>query len=278
MKTILVPVDYSEVANNAARYAMQLAEAEGARVILFHVFRFAIPTQDTPLPVNTYAEMENYERQRLEKYRKKLEKEFSGKVKVQGVIKPGLASDEIIDWCSDHETHLVVMGITGGTAVKEFFAGSNALRVAKGCDTDVLIVPPNAQFQPIKKISLATDLENIDADSVAHTLKYYCDLFNARLEILNVKEQYSLVTEEEENTLNRLHSGLEGVRHKTKHRTNPDIATEIENHLHYHKSQWLAVVHKDYNFFKGLFHRSITKQLAFHLDIPVLSVNRKNYE
>ena len=53
MKTILVPTDYSPVADNAVDYAAHLAETEGARVVLFHVFRFAIPTQDTIMPVNT---------------------------------------------------------------------------------------------------------------------------------------------------------------------------------------------------------------------------------
>ncbi len=274
MKTILVPTDYSPVADNAVDYAAHLAETEGARVVLFHVFRFAIPTQDTIMPVNTYAEMENYERIRLDKYRKRMEKVFNGKVRFQSVYTPGLASDEIIDWCQDHKPDLVVMGISGGKGFKEFFAGSNALRVAKGCETDILIVPAEAKFQPIKKISLATDLENIDVETVSATLKYYCDLFHARAEIINVQEQYSMATEEREENIQKLHAGLGETKHSVKLRHSPDVASEIENHIHYHKSQWLAVVHKDYNFFQRLFHRSVTKQLAFHLNIPVLSINQ----
>jgi nucleotide-binding universal stress UspA family protein len=274
MKTILVPTDYSPVADNAVQYAAHLAEAEEARIILFHVFRFAIPTQDTIMPINTYADMENYERVRLDKYRKRMEKAFNNRVKFQSLLTPGLASDEIIDWCQDHKPDLVVMGISGGRGLKEFFAGSNALRVVKGCETDVLIVPAQATFQPVKKISLATDLENIDAETISSTLRHYCEVFHARAEIVNVQEQFSLATEEREENIQKLHAGLGDIKHSIKQRHATDVATEIENHIHYHKSQWLAVVHKDYNFFKGLFHRSITKQLAFHLSIPVLSINQ----
>lgn len=38
MKTILVPVDFSSVSDNAADYAVELANKMKAKILLFHVY------------------------------------------------------------------------------------------------------------------------------------------------------------------------------------------------------------------------------------------------
>ncbi|MBC7864223.1 MAG: universal stress protein [Bacteroidia bacterium] len=283
MRTILVPTDYSAVAQNAVNYALHLAKEETnqpngqqTEVILFHVFHIPLPTYDGPVAVVNFAEIEHSENLKMEKLVSKLKSETENEIKISGHVFPGLINDEITDFCSKKHVHLIIMGLTGGGEIKEFFAGSNALSVAKHVQTDVLIIPPKAVYKRIKQISLATDLMEIDVPTVSKTLNYYCMLFGAKAEIVNVKDAFTFPREERKINEKKLLRELANVEHSVFQPYHEDAAEAINIHLRINKSDWLAVIHKDYGFFKNIFHKSLTKQLAFHSDIPVLSINQKN--
>ena len=49
MKTIIIGTDFSPVAMNAARYGVDMANAIGAEVILFHVYHIPVSYGEVPI-------------------------------------------------------------------------------------------------------------------------------------------------------------------------------------------------------------------------------------
>jgi nucleotide-binding universal stress UspA family protein len=274
-KTILVPTDYSEISRNAVEYALHLAREERAGILLYHVFHVPLPSHDTPVPIADYPGLEKAEEEKMQKFAVELKKFVGGQVKIRTRCVPGFVQDEINNYCEQKDVHLVVMGISGGGPLKEFFAGSNALGVARHCKSDVLIVPAKAKFRAIKKISLATDLEDLNVEKVSGTLKHYCQLFNARAILVNIKDAFTIPSEERVITREKMMHTLEEVHPTFVQPYHEDASEAIDIHVRIKHSDWLAVVHKDYGFFKNLFHKSLTKELAFHTEVPILSISQR---
>lgn len=274
MKTILVPTDYSAASTNAVHYACKLAKEDNAAVLLFHVFHIPYPSNDMTVPAVNFKQLEKAEHERMEKFIIRLNKDEGEELKITGVVRPGLVADEIKDYCKNHKVSLIAMGISGGGALKEFFIGSNALSVSKNAECDVLIIPAKAKFKKVKCISLASDLVDIDVNTISAVLKHYCTLFGAKAEIINVKNSFTLPKEERIQNRKKIVKALEGVKSEVIQPYEEEAAVAIERHIELKKSDWVAVVHRDHGFFSGLFHKSLTKQLAFHSDIPVLSIHQ----
>ena len=159
--------------------------------------------------------------------------------------------------------------------MKETLIGSNAIRVSRDANCDVLIVPADAKFGKISCVSLASDLTDIDAESVSETLHHYCKIFGAKAEIIQVKNSFTVPKEERTENRNKIVEGMGHIKTGIVQPYDENTAEAIERHVTLNKSGWLAVIHKDHGFLAGLFHKSLTKQLAFHLEIPILSIHTK---
>jgi nucleotide-binding universal stress UspA family protein len=123
-KRILVPTDFTKVADCAIAHAMTLAERIGAEVRLLHV----VPKQ---------AE--------AEEARKKLAieseraKKLNPTVNVQGLVRIGSIFDDIGDAAAEIDAVLIIMG-THGLRGMQFITGSRALRVISSSKVPFIVV------------------------------------------------------------------------------------------------------------------------------------------
>lgn len=123
-KRILVPTDFTKVADCAINHAMKLAERIGAEVRLLHV----VPKQTE-----------------VEEARKKLaiESERANKlnpnVNVEGLVRIGSIFDDIGDAAAEIGAVLIIMG-THGLRGMQFITGSRALRVITNSTVPFIIV------------------------------------------------------------------------------------------------------------------------------------------
>lgn len=123
-KRILVPTDFTKVADCAINHAMKLAERIGAEVRLLHV----VPKQ---------AE--------AEEARKKLAieseraKKLNPNVNVEGIVRIGSIFDDIGDAASEIGAVLIIMG-THGLRGMQFITGSRALRVITNSTVPFIVV------------------------------------------------------------------------------------------------------------------------------------------
>ncbi|HAL83522.1 MAG TPA: hypothetical protein DCO83_15865 [Mucilaginibacter sp.] len=166
MKTILVLTDFSKKAENAAIYALKIAEKNQANIILFNSFE---KFQSVNVPESGSWVYEDYEMIKNESLAelKKLENYIIEHHK-QGTFEPGISSlNELgLDLASsvnqlvrDRKIDLIVMGTKGDDTISHLFYGSDACGVLDNAGCPVLFIPETCIFDGFKNIVFANDLK-----------------------------------------------------------------------------------------------------------------------
>ena len=136
---ILVPTDFSECADGALQYAIELAQKLQARLTLLHIID-TMPlglVEDTAmLPPSYWQELETGIEQSMEASLKRLDD-----VGLQGepVIVHGAPFQSIIDTAKDKGADLIVMGTHGRTGLTHVLMGSVAEKVIRLAPCPVLV-------------------------------------------------------------------------------------------------------------------------------------------
>lgn len=278
MKTYLVPTDYSETAHNAAIYAINLAKKDNAKIVLFNVFQIPYPVvQDTYIPLVSIDELRHDAKDALTKYKNKLLNTIQIDINVECQVAPDFINEGINKYIKSHPVDLIVMGITGGSVLKEILIGSNVINVVRHCKKNVLIVPKDAKFKEVKKIGFATTFDFENEGAVKKQMKKYTDLFQAKLIAIHVNTSTELNTPEKRNVINHFNSAFSELEFSVKEIVSENVAEEIENYVQEKNCDWLALVPKHTNLFERLFNKTITKKLAFHLHVPILAIHDEEF-
>lgn len=273
MKTILVPTDFSDAAQNAADFAAKLAGDYNANLILLNVFNPSIAGIDAMTAAEIIRDAEKSSESDL----LQLKQKFSNagfKNEVHCVSSTGLALSAIESTVSNYKVDLIVMGITGSAGIiKEKVIGSTTLDVARDLNTPLIIVPEGVAYNKINKISFACDVYNLKGSGVLEKVKLLCEEFKAGLEIVNVERPEVEDKPIKERNYNFMESVLVDLKHETIILKEDDSHNALRNHFNQHTTDLIILNPKKQNFVQSLFHKSMTKQMAFHGKTPLLIVH-----
>ena len=140
MKTILVPVDFSDSTPGLIETAKKFAATFGSRVVLLHVSEPEpdfVGFEPGPMAVRqTVARDLKAEHQKVEAL-----KESCGIPEVLALHIQGPAIEKILDEATAHGADLIVMGSHGHGAFYELLVGSVTGGVLKDARCPVLVVP-----------------------------------------------------------------------------------------------------------------------------------------
>lgn len=267
MKTILVPTDFSEGANNALEYAIQLAMENDFGIILLNVYKLPLPSGEVPMMLVSPHDMLSHSRKRLNELEQSVRTATEGKILVLSKSREGFAAEEIVSVAKDLKTDLIVMGIVGSTSALDILMGSITTAVIKNSSVPVLAVPVTAHYQPVKNIVFAFDYKSEPSETTVRYLKFLSDKFKAELKIINVVDPQS----ESENVVEG--AGLTDVARGVAFKVSQDVVAELDRYLREHKVDWLVMAKHDYHFPENLFHKSVTKRVVFHSAVPILTIH-----
>jgi nucleotide-binding universal stress UspA family protein len=163
LRSVLVPVDLSPIADRVLGRVARLPLADAARVTLLHV----VPK-----------ELVGVARQRAERDAAKalatearvLSKALPKRVHVEAQVRIGSAAKEIAKSAKTAKAELIVVGRGGGRALRDVFLGSTAERVIRQGRLPVLAVrlPPRA---PYEHPAVAIELDDSSRDVIAAMLR-----------------------------------------------------------------------------------------------------------
>jgi nucleotide-binding universal stress UspA family protein len=273
MKTILVPTDYSDTANNALQYALELAKFSHAKLILLHAYQIPLPTGEIPVMMISPQELEKDSSIRIKKLEKELISKTSGNIKIESVVRAGFVPDEIMDTAKAKNADLIVMGVTGGSKIEEALMGSSAISVIKHTQTPVLVIPKDARFKKIQKIVLSYDYHDEMKETIMKKFKEFVQLFKAKVLVLNVVTPVEVPTYENAVAGSTIENSLKDIEHTLFFPSSDDITDEINAFADAHQCDWLVMVPHKHKLLAGLFHKSNTKRMAFHTHIPLLALH-----
>lgn len=269
MKTILVPTDFSEAAQNAAEYAVQFAHEMKAGILLFHAYKLPVPSAPdaiTLLPTTAEWHKENEDLLKIEVAR--LKQRTKTTVDIKYKAKMGLAADEIID--EEKNAEFIVMGMSGIGRVIGAIFGSVTTTALKKINAPMIVVPENVRYKSPGRIVLASDLDLLKNVRILDKLKKLVTQFKSIIFIVNVRKSNETVTVENDIAEMQLEAKLKDVEHLYYYPENEDAAEAIEQFVKSKKADMLAVIPHHYSFVERIFHRSFSKKMVFRTEIPLL--------
>jgi len=186
MKTILIPVDFSEGSLHSCKYAMKLTGNQKVTFHLFHIYNDQVMVPDSGLPeamdtdvffnsdiVLALKKQAEQQLAEMEQQVKKLIKASGQDISITTSLQGGDPRWEITETCKEMEPDLVIMG-TRGMGKKGFLEGSMAAKIMTKAAVPVLAVPENYFDFHLKNIMYPTHFNKLDI----HILQQLFKLLN----------------------------------------------------------------------------------------------------
>lgn len=276
MKTLVVPTDFSSVSVNALNYAVDMAQAINAGIVLLHVYNVPVTFTDVPVsPVTTISieEVKRTVEERLYEMKKNLTHITSGQLEIFTEARLGDTLEELKELCKSVQPLAVIMGSHGNTGFERMIMGSTTLTVIRHVTYPVIIVPPGTTYHGIKRIGLACDFKDVESTPVDY-IKNLVKEFSAELYVLNV--QYDDDKDYKEETMVEsayLDAILQDIKPQYFFLRHEDVVEGINEFAETNNLDMIMVIPKKHRLIDSLFHKSKSKELVTHAHIPIVSIH-----
>jgi len=280
MKKILVLTDFSKLSKVAVSYAIGIAKKMEAKIILASVINASSSSNARANWKKLTDEMVRNAQQDAMRLLTEFKKE-QGAVEITYQSILGFPVADMIDqFAVKNKVDLIIMGTKGATGLKKVMMGSNAAAVIDNSSVPVIVVPGENSFKTIKKIVYATDLANLTAEIKAMTR--FANHYDAPIHVLHVvKDGTKSDLEKIEQDMAKMASkGQSTSTSKPKIHfhvvKSENTAKAVDKFVVDSKADILTMFTHRLDFYEKLFGKSITRQLAFHSTVPLLTFNKTN--
>ena len=258
MKNILVPVGSSKNALSHLQYAVDFAEAFGAKLFVVQVYN-VYTKAGTMIKVDEIIERES--RSFLNDLVSKIDKR-----NVDVVVKTlkGKLIDTLELACKTANVDLILVEPRTNSIKEEVFLGKTSGKIIKQTEIPALIVPEGYKFKPVKKALLAVKSAIIKKENALVPLLSIKNQFNTVLNLLLVKTPYY-----NEGDFD-VKENLSSITNSTKETENATTFQGVLQHLESNTPDLLCVVRRKRGFFIKKWEKNVILKKDFSSAIPVL--------
>ncbi|MBL0232508.1 MAG: universal stress protein [Chitinophagaceae bacterium] len=261
MHRVIIPVDFSETSLNAARYAANmLAGKPDVLAVLYSNY-------ESPDDLDI-----------IRNYQQSLKREFlqAGVLKVECEREMGGdLIDNIAQLAHTSRATLIIMGITGKSAIRQAMFGSNTLRLIDKNLYPVMIIPPDAQFKGIDHVAFASDLKSVEDVTPDALITAVLEMFDPQLHIIHVtKESYGeTLPPELELEKQKLKSMFSRFDPKFHFLVKQEFFQAIDQFIKELDIDVIITIPRHQSNATSIFKSTHTKRLAYHSHIPILAAH-----
>ena len=272
--SILVPTDFSDVALNAYRYALHLADALDASVDLLYAIPLRMTTPDYGTMVNTLLEkMEDDARREMDAFMAKglarANAELSRVPAVASFVELEDLRPAIRRHVKRNENQLIVMGTAGKRNGWEDFLGTNASYLIDHAPCPVLIIPATAQYEPLEAVCFATDLHDVATFQAGRLLRALRP-YQPRLHFLHVRQDRERVDYDMDLLREVFDRPETGLRASFEDRSGDDLVGTVFAYAFEKDCDWVVMHRPDRSWFRRLLVKSNTGEAVQRTRLPLL--------
>jgi nucleotide-binding universal stress UspA family protein len=259
MTTVIVPLDFSETSFNAAHYAAAMYKGRAdVSLVLYHYYSDE-QEKDT---ANNY----------LNSLREELIAECSN---IDTMVESG---DNFIDSLAAYAhvkgAYLIVMGLTGKSALAQRFSGSNTLKMAEKDICPILIIPPDATFKAISNVLIVSEMKFVEETPVLVAIKRVLHDFKPSLHVLNVdSSHYISLTKAFKEERDKMQVLLAEFDPEFYFMRLFDFHESVNLFINDKNIDMLIIGPKHHSFYERLFKTQHTKTMIYQSKVPVLAVH-----
>ncbi|HLV47063.1 MAG TPA: universal stress protein [Flavobacterium sp.] len=275
MSKILFPTDFSETANNAFIYALNLAKSTDAELFVLNCYEMVVLSTTSSGNPDMVQEMyQSIELNHFEQFkeqvplmRKMAQEQGLSEVKMTFLFEEGLLQSVIRKVIKDENIDYIVMGTNGANSLEKKLLGSNTVNIMTKVDIPILSVPTEAKFTPskIKTIGFATMLRESDKKGI-YTIAKIAKKLGADFKCLHILRDENSDYDETLNAWIAEFTPL-GITFHTV--LNRDLEQSVFYFIDKYNVDMMCIVKRQMNFFEKLFSSSLSKKLAYHSYVPV---------
>ncbi len=287
MKTILLPVDFSDHSISTYKYAIKFAgDKLKTRLYFLHSYNDQLSMPDPGL--NTGFDNETFLNMELiEEFKKQADNNMSKlKLEVQNYLTNsnlsnfnietevigGDASWEITSLCKEIIPEVIIMG-TQGDGKNSIFEGSMAKKIMNKAITPVIAVPIAKKDSDELRIMYASNNSNKDFTKIQLLKKLF---ENIKTKIYVVHFHFEGSKDKNLRLIKDLEEAFSEEEHKNIHFSLVDTNNVDDSLARFVSNNDINsisfIAHKS-NFFKSLFKDTITKHDFFKLGLPMIALH-----
>jgi len=284
IKKILVPVDFSSYSLNASCYAAHVAMQKGAEISLVHVY--FNPVMDPissdhfyAFPANiaeTLNEIIDNARKQMDDFGENLKsylKQYEiSNISIKEELIGGIAEEAVLDFAVTGGFDLLIVGVRGKSSA-ESWLGSFMTDIINKSPIPVLAVPGNTSYKKtmFKRLMYATNFDKSDGMAIRELIKIARPL-ETHISVVHIDDttdnpfiNYDLAHFKEKYVGDNVN-----VEMDFDLIVNKNLAKGIENYIIEFQIDIISVTSHKRNLITALLKPSLTKELLFRLDIPML--------
>lgn len=276
MYRVLIPTDFSDNAWNAINYAISMYNGEET---VFYLLNSYSPNAINPGEVMTSSAatktlLDAVKSSSVKGLKKSLEKIMSGntdkKHRFEAISKFDYFANAVAEVCREEEIDMVAMGTTGANGLKEALVGSNTASLIGKIKIPLLAIPESSEFIPPKDIAFATDYNTEYRERNLGVLFHIADKFSSGIQIYHVLQKKGELTETNKQVRAEMERRFSGRKHDFFLLTDTSLATATRIFIQSRNVRMLCMVAKKHSFLRHLFGISHTRDMCYHIDIPLL--------
>jgi nucleotide-binding universal stress UspA family protein len=274
MKTILVPTDFSDNADNALYFAIELAKKQNAKLVLIHAFQLPIVVAAVPYDIINNEKLELKKKAENNLKAQCLKIKHSGNLTYEYILEEGDTVDVILKHAKEKKADIIIMGTKGASGLKAVLFGSITESVIEKTELPVLAIPNKTKFStPIKTITFATNYNLNEIESIKKLIEIAVVL-ESKIKILHITDE-DITNEHEVNLMNKFMKLVNSeitfkpITFQIIHGKN--ITQQLLNLISSGNTDMLVLSTHYKNFMKNLLEKNITKQVVLKTTIPIVA-------
>lgn len=260
MHRVIIPVDFSDTALNAARFVgRMLVEKDDALIILYHNYK---DEQDHEMCMSYLESL-------------KMELLNKGDIQVECITEMGGDLIQNLSRLAQTRTAtLIAMGITGRTTLGQKVIGSNTLKMVEHSLIPVLIIPSDATFTGLNNVAFASDFKDVAKTTPSAFITSVLEMFSPKLHIVNVDpNHYVAITEECQVEKEKMQEMFAKFNPEFYFIAMHDFYDAMDNFVKDYAVDMLITVPRHHSNSSALFKSTHTKRLAYHSNIPLMAAH-----
>ena len=184
MKSIIVPIDFSEQSEIALKVAARLAKKNKSELVVLHMLELStgIMSNTEYIPQVHIVHLMKITEERFEKF---LDKPYLKELNITPVIKHYKVFSEVHEVAEKHGAELIVMGSHGTDGLQELFIGSNTERVVRSSEVPVLVVKGDIEDFKAERFVFACDFKEESIPAVKKAVDF-SELLGAELKLVYI--------------------------------------------------------------------------------------------
>jgi nucleotide-binding universal stress UspA family protein len=275
MKNIFIVTDFSNASQNAGRYGVELAKYFGANLFLFHAYQAPVQVPESYFIYNSEDVWATIKEQ-LTIEASSINPEHNIAIEICGG--EGIPSKVIIQEAGIRKADLIICGMKGmGTTIRKIF-GSTTTALAAKTNIPMIVVPEKASFRPPKNIALANDMDPETSAVTLNLLKELGEKFISKLSIVWVVNEGIDGANEMRFQPKAFINELKELDPVLEFPAGSSITKTLDNFVKDHSIDLIAMIPHKRDLIERFITDSITKNMIFHTEIPLLVLPQKKID